>query len=57
MARERIAEQIVEAVNGYEASFLDRLEGIGNKADQLNSYVIVTGNPDYFNEDLSRYIL
>jgi zinc protease len=24
-------------------------------ADQLNGYVAMTGNPDYFNEDLARY--
>ncbi len=45
-------------VNGYEASFLDRLErigGFGGKADALNAYYTRTGNPDYFNEDLRRY--
>jgi zinc protease len=47
--------EVERAVNGYEASFLDRLEGVSGKADQLNSYFTVTGNPDYFNEDLSRY--
>jgi zinc protease len=31
------------------------LEGIGEKADRLNSYYFHTGNPDYFNEDLARY--
>jgi zinc protease len=47
--------EVQRAVNEYEASFLDRLEGVSGKADQLNSYFTVTGNPDYFNEDLSRY--
>jgi len=47
--------ELDRAVNQYEASFLDRLEGIAGKADQLNAYVTLTGNPDYFNEDLSRY--
>ena len=28
---------------------------VGGKADQLNSYLFYTGNPDYFNEDLARY--
>jgi zinc protease len=42
-------------VNQYEASFLDRLESIGTTANLLNTYVRLTGNPDYFNEDLSRY--
>src|SRR5258706_930116 len=50
--------EVQRAVNGFEANFLDRLEqigGFGGKADQLNSYFTETGNPDYFNEDLSRY--
>lgn len=47
--------ELQRAVNEYEASFLDRLENIGGKADQLNAYFTATGNPDYFNEDLSRY--
>ena len=45
-------------MNGYEASFLDRLERIGSfggKADQMNSYFTDTGDPNYFNEDLGRY--
>ena len=50
--------EVQRAVNQFEASFLDRLErvgGFGGKADQLNSYFVQTGNPDYFNEDLARY--
>ncbi|HTK82652.1 MAG TPA: pitrilysin family protein [Bacteroidota bacterium] len=47
--------ELQRAVNGFEASFLDRLEGLGGKADQLNNYFAHTGNPDYFNEDLARY--
>ena len=34
---------------------MERVGGFGGKADQLNSYVSTTGNPDYFNEDLARY--
>lgn len=50
--------EVQRAVNQYEASFLSRLErvgGFGGKADLLNSYFVRTGNPDYFNEDISRY--
>ncbi len=47
--------EVDRAVNQYEASFLDRLENIGTKADLLNSYLTSTGNPDFFNEDLARY--
>jgi zinc protease len=50
--------ELQRAVNQFEASFLDRLErvgGFGGKADQLNNYYTVTGDPDYFNEDRARY--
>jgi zinc protease len=50
--------EVQRVINGYAASFLDRLErigGFGGKADQLNAYYTRTGNPDWFNEDLSRY--
>jgi zinc protease len=50
--------ELQRGVNQFEASFLDRLErigGFGGKADQLNSYYTITGDPDYFNEDQARY--
>jgi len=47
--------ELDRTVNQYEARFLSGLEGIGEKADRLNSYYFHTGNPDYFNEDLARY--
>jgi zinc protease len=47
--------EVQRAVNQFEASFLDGLETSAGKADQLNHYFVRTGNPDYFNEDLSRY--
>ena len=46
------------ALNGYEASFYNRMErlgGFGGKADQINGYYSQTGDPDWFNEDLGRY--
>lgn len=52
--------ELQRSVNGFEASFLDRLErigGFGGVADQLNDYFTETGDPDYFNEDLGRYKL
>src|SRR5262249_2931696 len=52
------AREFGRAINKIEASFYNRLEevgGSGGKGDQLNGYVFATGNPDYFNEDLSRY--
>jgi zinc protease len=50
--------ELERAVNEYEASFLRRLEAVGGfygKADLLNAYLTNTGNPDYFQEDFSRY--
>jgi len=47
--------ELERAVNQYEASFLRRLEGISLKANLLNNYLVRTGNPDYFEEDLARY--
>lgn len=50
--------EIDRAVNQYEAGYLGALEsvgGFGGKADLLNNYYFSTGNPDYFQEDLSRY--
>jgi len=52
------AREVTRFQNKTEASFFDRLErvgGFGGKADQLNAYYTATGDPDYFEEDLSRY--
>ena len=52
------AHETERSINTIEASFLKRMErvgGFGGKADQLNAYFTATGDPDYFNEDLSRY--
>ncbi|MGE0448583.1 MAG: M16 family metallopeptidase [Vicinamibacterales bacterium] len=50
--------ELQRAVNQIESSFYSRMErvgGFGGKADQLNRYYTLTGNPDWFNEDLARY--
>jgi zinc protease len=52
------SREVARALNKIEASFLDRMERVGDfggKGDQLNAYFFATGNPDYFHEDLSRY--
>src|SRR3954470_11815142 len=52
------AREFQRAINQIEASFYNRMEsvgGFGGTGDQLNAYYTATGNPDYFNEDLSRY--
>ena len=50
--------EMERALNQIEASFYDRMEQVAGDSgigDQLNAYYAATGNPDYFNEDLSRY--
>lgn len=49
------AEEIEVAKTNYEASFFRGLQSISAKADRLNSYNVVTGNPGYIAEDLNRY--
>jgi zinc protease len=52
------SHDVQRSLNQIEASFFNRMErvgGFGGKADQLNAYFTVTGDPDWFNEDLSRY--
>src|SRR5262249_25201612 len=52
------AREFQRAINQIESSFYDRMEPIGDGggvADQMNGYYTETGNPDYFNADLSRY--
>jgi zinc protease len=52
------AHEVERSLNQIEASFYNRLERVGEfggKADQLNAYYTETGDPDWFNEDLSRY--
>jgi len=53
------ARETQRAIHGVETQFLDALErigGFGGKANQLNYYYFYTGNPDYFAEDLARYM-
>jgi zinc protease len=47
--------ELKRTVNQIESAFLQLIETAGAKADQLNSYYYYAGNPDYFNEDLSRF--
>lgn len=51
--------EVQRALNQTEASFYARMEtvgGFGGKADQLNGYYFQAGNPDFFNQDLARYL-
>jgi zinc protease len=49
------ARELEQAQNGREAAFLEQLEQINDKADQLNSYYYFVGVPDWFARDLARY--
>jgi zinc protease len=49
------ARELDRVRNGIEASFVNQLENLSSKADQLNAYFMSTGNPDYFAEDLGRF--
>jgi len=55
---EPTTREVERALNQIEASFYNRMErvgGFGGVADQMNSYFVDAGDPDWFNEDLSRY--
>lgn len=42
-------------LNQTEASFIRRMEELTGRAIQMTNYQMLTGNPDYFQEDLARY--
>jgi len=48
--------ELDRARNGIETSFYGALQDIGAKADHLAFYSARAGDPDYFEEDLSRYL-
>jgi zinc protease len=53
------AREMQRALNQIEAGFYRRMQRVGSfggKADQLNSYYFAGGGPDYFAEDLARYM-
>lgn len=50
------AREVQRALNGIESNFLNSMQRSGTKADLMNAYYFATGNPDYFAEDLARYM-
>lgn len=48
-------EEVEIAKTNYEAGFFSGLQSISAKADRLNSYNVLTGDPGYIGEDLARY--
>lgn len=47
--------EVQRSINGFEAAFLEGLEDLESKADNLNAYYRATGSADYFAKDLARY--
>ena len=43
------------AKNKWEVGFYEGLESISQKANILNSYYTITGDPGYLQQDLLRY--
>ena len=48
------ARELDQAKNAIESAFLNRLERVLAKADQLNAYYYETGRPDGFQQELDR---
>jgi zinc protease len=48
-------EELERARNSYEMEFVDRLQGIPERASLLNMYQAETGDPGYVQHDLDRY--
>jgi zinc protease len=46
------ARELDQAKNARESSFLNQLEFVSAKADQMNKYAYFNGAPDYFQKDL-----
>lgn len=46
------ARELEQAKNARESSFLNSLEFVSAKADQLNQYAYFNGQPDYFQKEL-----
>jgi zinc protease len=47
--------ELQRAQNSYKASFLNRLSSVLGKAERLNYYNYIVGNPDYVQQDAARY--
>jgi len=53
--KEVSAEELDRARATYEMAFVDRLQGIAERASILNDYQAETGDPGYVQKDLDRY--
>ena len=50
-----LPEEMERALNTREAAYIYSLQTVLGKADQLNNYAIMRGNPNYFEQDLARF--
>ena len=50
------AREVERVQHQTEAQFLGQMETVLGKADQLNQYQYFVGTPDYFQQDLERYL-
>ncbi len=49
------ARELQRAQNSYKATFLNRLASVLGKAEKLNYYNYIVGNPDFAQQDAARY--
>ena len=47
--------ELRRAQNSYKATFLNRLASVLGKAERLNYYNYIAGNPDFVQQDAARY--
>jgi zinc protease len=47
--------ELKRAQNSYKATFLNRLASVLGKAERLNYYNYIAGNPDFAQQDAARY--
>jgi zinc protease len=47
--------ELQRVINQKESSFLSESQSLLGKAEALQNYYYLTGNPDWANEDLNRY--
>jgi zinc protease len=48
--------ELQQAKNATEASFLEQLEQVSGKAEEMNQYLYYEGDADFFQKDLDRFL-
>lgn len=49
-------DEMARAINGYKKGYYQRLEGVVSRAATLATYYQFTGNANYLDKDLGRYV-